>query len=636
MGAISRFLMIILRDCYHAFGNYGIAVIVFTFLSKLILLPAALWTYLNSIKMVRIQPEINELKVKYFGQPDLIGEEQNKLFHREGYSPFVSVIPTFLQLFLLIAVVGAIRSGIEDPEIHMQFLGLDLGSVPNEKGVSLLWSPLLAGLSSLVMCVAQNRSNVLQAEQSRWNQYGVLAFSVGLSLYLGWFVPLATCLYWICSNLLSVVQLYIMNAIVRPKRFINYERLEKSRRQLQELNRGGGKKEGLFSESRKREKRDYKRFFSVTNKHLVFYSESSGFYKYFQGYIEYILKHTNLTIHYITSDKNDRIFALQEENPQIRAYYIGENKLITLMMKMDADVVVMTMPDLENFHIKRSYLRDDIEYIFAQHDMNNHAMLMRRGCTDHFDTVFLAGKHQKEEEEEIERVYRLKPRNLVEIGYPLIDSMRAAYRAAEHPEKSRKRILIAPSWQSDNIVDSCLEQILDQLKGQPYDVVVRPHPQEVRLKQDYMERLKQKYANTGIEIQTDFSSNSSVMEADLLITDWSGISWEYAFTTGRPVLFINTPMKIINPDYQEIKTESINLKLRDQLGKSLDLNQLDRTAETVRGLLAQSDTYRERNEQLAREYLYHLDGSAEIGGKYIIQTIQKKIEEKKRKGEKNT
>ncbi len=629
MGIITRAFTAVLRSCYHLLGNYGVAVIVFTFLSKLILLPAALWTYFNSIKMIRIQPEINELKARFYGQPDIVSEEQNKLFRREGYSPFVSVIPTILQLVLLLGVVGAIRAGIEDPGIHMDFLGLDLSDIPNKRGIVLLWSPILAGLSSLYMCVVQNRSNVLQAEQSRLNRYGVLAFSVGLSLYLGWFVPLATCLYWVCSNLLAVVQLYILNAIVKPKRQIDYERLEKSRQQLAELNRGARK--GMSAEDRKRERRDYKRFFSVVNKHLVFYSESSGFYKYFQGYIEYLLNNTNITIHYVTSDRNDRIFEKEKEEPRIRAYFIGENKLITLMMKMDADVVVMTMPDLENFHIKRSYVRDDIEYIYVQHDINNHAMLMRRGCTDHFDTVFLAGRHQKAEEEEFTRVYGLKPRTLVEVGYPLIDSMRAAYRAAEHREREKKRILIAPSWQKDNIIDSCLEEILDLLAEGDHEVVVRPHPQEVRLKQEFMSALKKKYENTAIEIQTDFSSNSSVWDADLLITDWSGISWEYAFTTLRPVLFINTPMKIINPDYREIKTESINIKLRDEIGMSLDLDRLDRIPDTVRTLLERSDEYRSRIDALAHEYLYHLDGSAAVGGRYIVRAIQRIIADKKEK-----
>ena len=113
-------------------------------------------------------------------------------------------------------------------------------------------------------------------------------------------------------------------------------------------------------------------------------------------------------------------------------------------------------------------------------------------------------------------------------------------------------------------MDSCLEGMLDDLAGKGYEVVVRPHPQQVRLQQDKMDRLKERYAkNPDIDIQTDFSSNSTVFEADLLVTDWSGIAYEYAFTTKKPVLFVDTPMKVMNPEYQKIDTVPINIWMRD-------------------------------------------------------------------------
>lgn len=68
-----------------------------------------------------------------------------------------------------------------------------------------------------------------------------------------------------------------------------------------------------------------------------------------------------------------------------------------------------------------------------------------------------------------------------------------------------------------------------------------------------MQLLKDKFAeDKNIEIQTDFSSNDTVFNADLIITDWSGIAYEYAFTTLRPVLYINTPMKIMNPNMRKL------------------------------------------------------------------------------------
>ncbi len=60
------------------------------------------------------------------------------------------------------------------------------------------------------------------------------------------------------------------------------------------------------------------------------------------------------------------------------------------MMKMDADIVVMTTPDLDNFYLKRSYVRKDIEYIYIPHGMGSSTMRARKGCLDHFDTVLCA------------------------------------------------------------------------------------------------------------------------------------------------------------------------------------------------------------------------------------------------------
>ena len=165
--------------------------------------------------------------------------------------------------------------------------------------------------------MAQNAANVIQAEQSKLNKYGMMAFSVGLSLYLGWFVPAGVALYWIASNLFAILQQYLLNWAINPKDYVDYEELEASKQELEELQSIGGKKK-LFEKNpyAKREKKDFKRFFSVVNKHLVFYSESSGFYKYYQGIIEWLLAHTNLTIHYITSDPEDQIFALAEKRRQ--------------------------------------------------------------------------------------------------------------------------------------------------------------------------------------------------------------------------------------------------------------------------------------------------------------------------------
>lgn len=617
----------IMNFCYSVCHNYGLAIILFTFLSKIVLIPVSVWVQKNSIKMVKMQPEINFLKAKHFGDKDTIAEEQGKIFKREKYNPMASIVPLAIQIILLMGLIEVIKGGMQNSQLEMNFLGISLSEVPSQKGMALVLSPIIAGISSWILCVAQNASNVLQAEQTKMNKYGMMILSVGLSLYLGWFVPVGVAVYWVASNLMAVAQLYILNWVINPKDYVDYEQLEKSKKELEKLGSIGKRKRKLFNDPEsRRERSDYKNFFSVVNKHVVFYSEGSGFYKYFQGIIEYLLLKTNITIHYITSDPEDVIFELGEKEKRLHPYYIGEKRLITLMMKMDADIVIMTMPDLDNYHIKRSYLRDDIEYIYIPHGMDSLNMTMRNGSMNHFDTIFCTGKHQKEEIEKTEDFYKLDKKNLVEWGYSLLDKMRADYARSDKTSRKQKTILIAPSWQKDNIVDSCLDELLDNLKDKGYKIIVRPHPQHVRHQPERMEQLKRCFdVDDDVEIQTDFSSNATVFEADMMITDWSGIAYEYAYTTCKPVLFINTPMKVMNPEYQKIDIEPINIWMREKIGRVIETDEMDSVFEVVTEILDSSAEYHNQIDAFVHEYVYNLGNSSEVGARYIIDQLQKKI-----------
>ncbi len=680
----------IMRFAYTLTKNYGAAIIVFTVITKILLMPLSVWLQKNSIKMVKMQPEINRIKIEHFGDTDTISDLEQKLYKENKYNAFASLIPLAIQIVLLMGVVEVIYHPMNyildtpremiaqfneitldrvegiDPEssslqlysiqeiqngaqeylavsneteiekirsMSMDFLGFNLSWTTSLMWGKTIWVPLLAGLSSLLLSVCQNAANVLQVAQTRWNRYGMLVLSVGLSLYLGMFVPAGVALYWVASNLIAIATLYGLNWAINPKKYVDYEALNETRTQLASLEANAKKKKRKHNDPLYiREKEDYERFFSIGNKHLVFYSESNGFYKYYAGIIEYLLQNTNIPIHYITSDANDRIFEMAKQYEQIQPYFIEENRLITLMMKMDADIVVMTMPDLENFHIKRSYVRKDIEYIYISHGMGSNTMLMRKGSMDHYDTVMVTGIVQRLEVEQTEEVYGLPKKKIVDVGYPLLDDMLINYenyRSTHHKDPDdQKMVLIAPSWQKDNIVDSCLDDLLESLKGHNYKVIVRPHPQHVRHMPEKMEMLKERFKDDpNIEIQTDFSNTNTVLEADMLITDWSDIATEYVFTTLRPVLYINTPMKIMNPEYTKIAAEPLNLLMRRETGKNLDPENIKEADTYVQYLLDHSDEYQEHNRSLREEHVYNIGTAGKTGAEYLIQDIFNHVKE---------
>lgn len=679
----------VMEWCYRIVSNYGLAIILFTLLTKIILMPLSVWVQKNSIKMVEMQPELNRIKSKFFGDPDAIAEEQSKLYKKKKYNPLASLVPLVIQLILLMGVVGVIYNpfehlfrmpqeaiyavnelasrltgvpvsdssiqlaaieAIKDPEYYGEFMALAdrlpdidmaalLGRIRDFDllflGIDLSWNPsavlgisiavpVVAGASSWLLCVAQNKSNVLQAEQSRLNKYGMLIISVGLSLYLGFFVPAGIALYWVASNLFAIAQLYGLNAVIPPKKYVDYEALEESRKELAALENLGGKK-SVFKkdENAKREKADYKRFFSIVNKHVVFYSERSGFYKYYEAIIAYLLKKTNISVHYVTNDPDDRIFELAKEQPRIKPYYIGVKKLITLMMRMEADIVVMTTPDLDNYYLKRSLMRKDIEYIFVPHDSASMHMGFREHSLDNFDTVFCTGPHISEEVRASEKLYGTKEKTLVEFGYPLIEDLVESYNKKEKTAHERKQILIGPSWQEDNLLDSCIEQLIDSLYGDEYRIIVRPHPEYMKRYSSKIELLQDKYKDKigdGLAFELDFTSNSSTYSSDLLITDWSGIGLEFCFATLKPALFINTKMKVENPNYEKIGIVPQEIALRDRLGVSLGKDELDKTAQTVK-MLTESVDRREIIADIREKYFYNLGSHGKYGGEYIVNSL---------------
>lgn len=456
-------LGLLMSVCYQVTHNYGVAIALFTLMTKVILFPVSMWVQRNSIKMVQVTPELNQLKLKYYGDKDTIAEETQALYKREKYHPLASTIPMFIQLILLVGVIGAVRGMLEGET------GTMLVQIPAEVGGAALLMPVAAGGAALLLGLAQNHLNPLQREQRKAEQWMTNGFSIAISLVLGAFVPLGVGIYWISSNLFTILQQIILNAVIPPKKYIDYEALEKSRQELAKISSLGGKRS---KEEKQREKADYKHFFSIANKHLVFYSERSGFYKYFENVIDYLLSHSNVTIHYITSDPKDAIFKKATEQPRIKPYYIGEKKLITLMMKMDADMVVMTMPDLENYHIKRSYVKKDVEYIFMFHGPLSMHMAMRNGCVDHFDTIFSVGPHTTTEVRRIEEIYHLPAKTIVECGYGLLENLRAEYLQynQQATERKNRKILIAPSWQPGNIMEGAIKPILESLKDTSWEI----------------------------------------------------------------------------------------------------------------------------------------------------------------------
>ena len=160
----------------------------------------------------------------------------------------------------------------------------------------------------------------------------------------------------------------------------------------------------------------------IDERSIVFYSESSVIlYPYVEEIIQE-LQNRDQKICYLTSRKDDPI--LQNKNENIRVFYIGDSEIekMNFFLKLKAGVLIMTMPDLGSYHIKRSK-EFPVHYVYTFHSMNSTHMEFQKTAFDQFDSIFCVGSYQIQELRATEKLYNLKQKNLVECGYGLLDKL---------------------------------------------------------------------------------------------------------------------------------------------------------------------------------------------------------------------
>jgi len=612
----------ILRLGYAITGSYGFAILFFALIAKAITFPLTLLAQKNSIRLIQLQPELEHIKRVHYGDKNRINEEQYELYKREHYSPASGLLPLLVQLVLLIGMVNVIYQ----PQNHIAnlttndfiFYGIDLSVRPSRNNLSaFVLLPLLSGLSSYTLCLIQNRINPAQRRMRFWGKWGMSIILIAFSLYFPIVMQAAVGLYWFYSNTLSIAVAFCANAVYNPKKLVAAEllvpppKISHEERLRQKI---------LRRQQAELENASIKRFYSSDNSDkLVFYSVIAGQYKYFSEIIDYLLANADIVVHYITNDFNDKL--LTQKRERLEVYYVSEKRAITFMLRLKAKMVVMTAPNLQQYHIKRSVVCPDIEYVFTYHHFTS-LMLLREGALDHYDTVFCVGKHQIEEIRRTEQRYGLPPKKIVKVGYGQIDKLLRMYSTMPQTEHQIPQILIAPSWSERNILDNCLDEIIKNLV-ENYNLIVRPHPEYIRRFPEKWQNIMNKYNMGNLSFDQDFLSNDSIYQSDILITDWSNIAYEFSYCTKKPTIYINTPMKVMNSEYHKLGIEPLDITLRNKLGVSVDNDKLNSLPIIIEDMRKNSEKYRTSIESTVTEYLFYPGRSGEAAGKYIMSRFSR-------------
>ncbi len=360
-----------------------------------------------------------------------------------------------------------------------------------------------------------------------------------------------------------------------------------------------------------------------SKKQIVFYAEDEESFFHFKGIIDYLIKQLKQTVLYITSQKDDPI--LFNSSEKINALYF--NKLLSkVIQNLKAKVIVMTMPDIDVFHIKRSKYCNNHIYIF--HNIGSSFPVIRFGALFNYDTIFCVGPHHKIEIQTQEELYSLPKKNLVEFGYyklELITEQFEKYKrleAKKNDKKNKKIILIAPSWGENSILNYCGIDLINNLLKKNYKIIVRPHPMTYKHSNDIICELISNYNdNENFIIEDNVSSTDSFYTSDVLITDWSGVAYEYAFGTERPILFVDVPQKIVNERYKEISLEPVDVSIRYELGKVISVDSIGQIENYINDLIENKEKYLSLIQKARYKMIYSLSKSSKIGAEYIKNSL---------------
>ena len=226
MGFISEIIGIplgwVMWLCYTLVRNYGVALIIFTLITKALMFPMSLKQQKSSVKMAMVKPKLDNAQKKYANNKDKLNEEMMKIYQEAGYNPMSGCLPLLIQFPILFGVIEVvykplthivrlskdviasaqeIANGIEGisfsaampqmaiidgvrqnaslfasvltPEeiekvqnLNLSFLGIHLGEIPSFGFNILMLIPILSGLTSFAVSMQSMKQNAATSSEA--------------------------------------------------------------------------------------------------------------------------------------------------------------------------------------------------------------------------------------------------------------------------------------------------------------------------------------------------------------------------------------------------------------------------------------------------------------------------------------
>ncbi|MBQ3172531.1 MAG: CDP-glycerol glycerophosphotransferase family protein [Mailhella sp.] len=311
----------------------------------------------------------------------------------------------------------------------------------------------------------------------------------------------------------------------------------------------------------------------LERKHIAIYGETANYWGTFRPLLEEFGRRGE-AVEYLTSSENDPCF--KADLPDcITCRYIGTgNTAYTTLNFLEADALVLTTPGIDVLQIRRSKgVKKYIHVVHSLSDVHSYKLF----AFDYYDAVLCSGQYQADSLRLLEAQRGTQAKELPLVGCPYMDAL-AARREREKdsvtPEKNC--VLVAPSWGKNGMLTRYGAAVPRFLAEAGYKVILRPHPQSFISEKPLMEQLQRELAAfPNIEWDRNPDGFASLSRATVMVSDFSGVVFDFAFVFLRPVVTLAYELDKRGFDAFSLPHPSWESQVVEQLGHRLDPAELE-------------------------------------------------------------
>ena len=358
-------------------------------------------------------------------------------------------------------------------------------------------------------------------------------------------------------------------------------------------------------------------------KNIVFYSEGGHYWPTFEPVIE-ALSNMGIECSYYTSDSKDE--GLKFQAPTVDTLFIGDSQFSFISLNyLEARILVMTTPQIDVMHLKRS---KDVDYFVHLIHSPIDVFKYRPFSFDLFDCIMCSGQYQIDHLRMIEEARSLPPKNLLMTGLVYFDELLKSKKVTK-PKNKQKTILVAPTWGRSSLLNKVGFKPLQLLIDAGFKVILRPHPQSFASDVELIKEIESKCDQSdAITIDKSQSAQKSMERADVMVSDVSGIIFDFAFIYEKPVVTFSAILdesklleitKVNDTRKDEDKVQIWEVEKKSDISTEINIAQVDNLPGIVNQAL--SSDFVGNIRKLRDESIFNYGYAGKVAAKQLVKLL---------------